>query len=243
MRASPSILPLSVEGVGWQAGGRWLLRDLSFRLTGGGRTLILGPNGAGKSLTLRLCHGLLTPAAGRVVWQGPGAALPRRVPAHAMVFQKPVLLRRSALANLTHALALAGLDRQSRHSRAEEALDRFGLSPLARRPARVLSGGEQQRLAIARAWAVQPQVIFLDEPTAHLDPASTRAIEGMLDLFKADGVTVVMTTHDLPQARRLADSVIFLHQGRLCEQGPAADFFAQPQTPEAAAYLRGDLLA
>lgn len=238
MRDDPAILPLRLTEVSYAAGGRTLIDRLSLSLERGARTVILGPNGAGKSLTLRLCHGLLKPTSGEVAWRGPAAPDGR----HAMVFQRPVLLRRSARANIEHALSLRGAGRSGRRERATAALERFGLASLAERPARVLSGGEQQRLALARAWAPRPQVLFLDEPTATLDPAATRTIETMIDAFHADGVKIVMTTHDLGQARRLADEVLFLHQGRIVEHAPADRFFANPGTPEAAAFLNGDLL-
>jgi tungstate transport system ATP-binding protein len=158
-----------------------------------------------------------------------------------MVFQRPVLLRRSVRANLVHALALAGHGWTARRRLAEEALGRFGLGPLAGSPARALSGGEQQRLALARAWALRPEVLFLDEPTANLDPGATRAVEAVIGEFVAAGAKVVMTTHDLGQARRLAAEVVFLDRGRVREQSPAAAFFGGPRTPEAAAFLRGEL--
>ena len=243
------ILPLRLTGVTFEAGGRPLVRDLSFTIAAGpGTTVLLGPNGAGKTLTLRLCHGLLAPTRGRVEWLGPGAAAAdgagggRRRRRHAMVFQNPVMLRRSAQANVVHALALAGLGRGERRGRARAALERFGLGDLANRPARVLSGGERQRLALARAWALAPEVLFLDEPTASLDPAATRAIEAMVRAFHEQGARVVMTTHDLGQARRLADEVLFMHRGRLLERAPAAEFFDRPATAEAAAFVRGELL-
>jgi tungstate transport system ATP-binding protein len=239
MRDEPSSLPLRLSRVRYAVGGTTLIRDLTLTLGGRGITTILGPNGAGKSLTLRLCHGLIQPTAGAVEWLGPGAAITRR---HAMVFQRPVMLRRSARGNLIHALALAGHGYRARRIAAGIALDRFGLTALADRPARVLSGGEQQRLALARAWSLRPEVLFLDEPTANLDPAATRAVESMITEFVRDGIRIVMTTHDLGQARRMADEVVFLNRGTLLEQTPAATFFDQPRTKEAAAFLRGDLL-
>lgn len=240
MRAEPAILPLVLEEVVYQVGRARLIDRLSFTLQAGPRTIILGPNGAGKSLTLRLCHGLIRPTAGRVIWGGPGAAqAPRR---QAMVFQRPVMLRRSAAANVDYALSLTGLDRRARRARLVEALEATGLKALARRPARVLSGGEQQRLALARAWALKPDVLFLDEPTASLDPAATRAVEEIVDAFHAYGAKIVMTTHDLGQARRLSDEVIFLHRGRLVERAPAEQFFSAPQSSEARAFIRGELL-
>jgi len=151
-------------------------------------------------------------------------------------------LRRSAAANIAYALSFAGLDRRARRTRLAEALEATGLTPLARRPARVLSGGEQQRLALARAWALKPDVLFLDEPTASLDPAATRAVEEIIDAFHGSGAKIVMTTHDLGQAHRLADEVIFLHRGRLIERASAEQFFSAPQSPEARAFIRGELL-
>ncbi len=240
MHGPLTILPLRVSGLGFVKGDKSLLDGVSFDLRHGERSVILGPNGAGKSLTLRLCHGLLKPNSGRIDWNGQAAAEGRR--SHAMVFQRPVLLRRSAAANLTHALSLLDLPRRERKERARAALERFGLTELADRPARVLSGGEQQRLALARAWALRPQVLFLDEPTAALDPAATKAIEDAIQTFHREGVKIVMTTHDLGQAKRIADEVLFLHQGRLLEQTPAEEFFKAPRSPEAAAFLTGDLL-
>lgn len=240
MHGGFSILPLRAEALTFRAHGRALVDGVSFEIGRGRRTIIMGPNGAGKSLTLRLCHGLLQPTSGAVRWNAAGQPNGRK--RHAMVFQRPVLLRRSALANLTHALSLTTRTRGERDARACDALERFGLSGLARRPARVLSGGEQQRLAMARAWALAPEVLFLDEPTSALDPAATRAVEDMIQAFHADGVTVVMTTHDLGQARRLADEVLFMHNGRLLEQTPADEFFGRPRSEAARAFIRGELL-
>ena len=212
-------------------------RDVDLTVNAGRRLVILGPNGAGKSLLLRLCHGLIRPDAGRVLWARPEMAPARQ----AMVFQRPVLLRRSVRANLRHALSLARVERRVAEARTDEALERFGLGPVADRPARVLSGGEQQRLAIARAWTLRPEVLFLDEPTAQLDPGAARTIEALIADLSREGVTIIMTTHDLGQARRLAEDVAFLHRGRLIETGPATAFFNAPASPEARAFLSGDL--
>lgn len=240
MRDTPSILPMSAEALSFAAGGKLLLDALSFSLPQGGITALVGPNGSGKSLTLRLCHGLLMPTSGHVRWALPaGSGGWRR---HAMVFQKPVMLRRSARANLLHALAAIGMERADRERRADMALERFGLAGLAGRPARLLSGGEQQRLAIARAWAMAPQVLFLDEPTSQLDPGATRQIEEMLATLKAEGVTLVMASHDMGQVRRLADRVLFLNRGRLVEDAPTRCFFDQPASADARAFVAGDLV-
>ena len=240
MRDAVSILPLAVDGLVYEAGGERLVDGVSFALPAGGIVALLGPNGAGKSLLLRLCHGLIAPTRGAVGWSVRDGAIGGRR-RHAMVFQKPVMLRRSARANLTHALRAAGFDRREALARADLALARHGLVALAERPARALSGGEQQRLAIARAAALGPHVLFLDEPTAHLDPAATRAVETMLAELAQTGMTLVLATHDLPQARRLAARVLFLHRGALREDEPAQDFFARPHTPEAQAFLKGEL--
>ncbi len=154
-----------------------------------------------------------------------------------MVFQRPVMLRRSARANLQHASSVTGAGRS-----VEDALQRFGLANLAERPARLLSGGEQQRLALARAWLLEPDVLFLDEPSSQLDPGATRQIEAILERLAAEGVTLLMTTHDLGQARRLAKRVLFLHRGQLIEDAEATAFFAEPRTEEARTFLAGDLL-
>lgn len=232
-------LPLRLENVSYEAGGKRLIDDVSLSLFVGPRTVVLGPNGAGKSLLLRLCHGLLQPSAGRVIWLGAGAAEARQ--RQAMVFQRPVMLRRSAAANIAYALKLQGVERRARAARVAEMLERTGLTALAGQPARSLSGGEQQRLALARAWATKPQVLFLDEPTASLDPAATRAVEDIIGQMHALGTKIVMTTHDLAQAQRLADEIVFLHRGRLLEHCFAAELFAGPKTEEAAAFIEGRL--
>ncbi|MCA3632510.1 MAG: ATP-binding cassette domain-containing protein [Methylobacterium sp.] len=236
MRAPASILPLRVENLAFEAEGKSLLGPLSFELPRGGITAIIGPNGAGKSLLLRLCHGLIAPASGRVNWPVEEGMLAGRK-RHAMVFQRPVMLRRSARANLQHAASVARAGR-----RVEDALEHFGLASLAERPARLLSGGEQQRLALARAWLLEPEVLFLDEPTSQLDPGATRQIEASLERLAAEGVTLLMTTHDLGQARRLARRVLFLNHGALVEDAEAGAFFAAPGSEKARSFLAGDLL-
>ncbi len=228
------MLPIRAEAVSYTVGGAAILDDVSLVIEPGAPMLILGPNGAGKSVLLRLLHGLLRPEAGRVTPEVPIRG--------AMVFQRPVLLRRSALANLRYPLALAGVPGPERARRAEAALAEVGLSALAGRPARRLSGGEQQRLALARAAALEPEVLFLDEPCASLDPAATRAVEEIIRRIAARGTKIVMTTHDLGQARRLAGEVVFLHRGRVVECAPAEHFFAGPASAEGAAFLQGDLL-
>ena len=236
---SASILPLALENISYASNGQQIISNISLTIDAEPSTIILGANGAGKSVLMRLMHGLLTPSAGRVRWNEPDAASLRR--RQAMVFQRPVMLRRSALANVLYALAVAGVPAAEREAQALVALDEVGLRHLARRPARVLSGGEQQRLALARAWALHPEVLFLDEPTANLDPGAAREIETVIKAFDAAGTKIVMATHNLGQARRLGDEVIYLQAGRVMERAPIEQFFARPATAEAAAFMKGEL--
>jgi tungstate transport system ATP-binding protein len=238
--AQGTLLPLMVHELCFERRGKRLLDGITFQTDVGLRTVVLGPNGAGKSLLLRLCHGLLAPSAGTITWAGTDPTTARRY--QAMVFQRPVLLRRSTAANIRYVLRVQGLPRHQRRAMVREALEQAGLVALAERPARLLSGGEQQRLALARAWALKPQVLLLDEPTASLDPAATCAVEALLDRIQHTGTKIILTTHDLGQARRLADEVLFLHHGRLVEAAPAPAFFTNPQSQAAAAFLEGKLL-
>lgn len=231
------MFPLELRGISFEPGARAVVRDLNLRLEASTRTMILGANGAGKSVTMRLMHGLLRPTAGEITWGGK----PPRPAAQAMVFQRPVLLRRSALANIEYALDLAGVPHTQRNERASAALDRVGLGHVAQRPARVLSGGEQQRVALARAWSLSPRILFLDEPTASLDPAASREVERIVAEIAASGTKIVMITHHLGQARRLADDIVFMHDGRITEHTPADIFFRLPQSREADDYLKGEL--
>ncbi|XDB00121.1 ATP-binding cassette domain-containing protein [Sulfitobacter sp. LCG007] len=229
---------LEGRGLVFSAGGKRLVDGLDISIRRGRRTMLMGANGAGKSLTLRLLHGLIAPAGGEVLWQGrPLDRKARR--AQAMVFQRPVLLRRSVLANLRFALSIRGIRGAEQRRRTQTALERAQLEGMARRPARVLSGGEQQRLALARAMACRPDLLFLDEPTASLDPASTQAIETLIRDATAEGVTVVMVTHDAGQARRLGHDIVFLHAGRAVEAGPAEQVLDRPKSAAARAWLEG----
>ena len=232
MRAPSSELPVKLEQAALRVGAVEIVRDLTLDLASGAPTVLLGPNGSGKSTLLRLAMGLVRPTSGRVTWgsrETPGERL-------AMVFQRPVMLRRSAAANVAYALPARD------DARVGELLTKVGLADLADRPARKLSGGEQQRLALARALARDPEVLFLDEPTASLDPASTKAVEDIVRAVAAAGVKIVMATHDIGQARRLAGDIVFLVRGRLTERADAATFFGSPATREARAFLRGDLV-
>lgn len=240
VRAPGSLLPLRIEDLCFEAGGRRIIDGISLEIGAGPRTVILGPNGAGKSVLMRICHGLLAPTSGRAAWNtSQPVGIGRR---QAMVFQRPVMLRRSALANVAYGLKLAGVERHEHQARAQRALDGLGLAHLAGRSARVLSGGEQQRVAIARAWALEPEVLFLDEPTANLDPQATREVEAAITSIGAAGTKIIMVTHDLGAAKRLADEIIFMHNGRVLERAGAERFFRGPDSREAAAFIQGELL-
>jgi tungstate transport system ATP-binding protein len=237
MRAERSVFPLELNEVCFVSGEQRIIERVSLAIDGRVRTIILGANGAGKSVLMRLMHGLLTPTSGNIRWCG----RPERAAAQAMVFQRPVMLRTTAIANVAYGLKLAGVGKNEQLARAADALDRVGLAHIAQRPARVLSGGEQQRLALARAWALRPQILFLDEPSASLDPGATQEVERVIGEIAASGCKIVMSTHNLGQARRLADEIIFLHHGRAVEYTPASIFFAAPRSPEAASFMKGEL--
>lgn len=234
------ILPVEFRDVSLMAGPSKLLDRLNFRIEPTAFTVILGPNGCGKTLTLKLAHGLIEPSTGEIAWNGPYGKAAKRY--QAMVFQRPVMLRRSVKANIEYSLKLRRIRRRERREIVEEALALAGLVRLARRPARWLSIGEQQRVAIARAWVTRPQVLFLDEPTANLDPTATRAIEELLLRVHHAGTKIVMTTHDMAQARRLSDDVLFLCRGRSVEHAPSDEFFTSPHSADARAFIEGRLV-
>ncbi len=239
MRAIVTDLPVILEDVSLAIRGVTILDHVSLALTYGAPTVLIGPNGAGKTTLLRLAMGLMRPSAGRVTWGGRENVPPTH---RAIVFQRPVMLRRSAAANVRYALNAAGVERAGQPARTTELLALVGLGDLAERPARRLSGGEQQRLALARALAREPQVLFLDEPTASLDPAATKAIEDVVRAVSTRGIKVVMSTHDLGEARRIAGEIVLMHRGRVVEVGPAETFFTAPKTDDARRFVAGELL-
>ncbi len=223
---------LECERLDLTEGSTRIISDVSLRL-GAGRTLVLGPNGAGKSTLLRLIHGLLRPSSGALRW-------PRTL-SQAMVFQRPAMLRTTALANVIYGLKLKGHAAGESGQRARQALARVGLEALARRPARLLSGGEQQRVALARAWSLEPELLILDEPTASLDPASSREVERIVGEIAAAGTLILMTTHNLGLARRMAEEIVFIDGGRIAEQTPVAEFFHAPRTAAAERFLEEEI--
>lgn len=234
--SAQSLFPLTVRRLAYSVGTHRLIDGIDLTIEKDRRTIIMGPNGAGKSLLLRLLHGLLAPTEGDICW-GETPRIDQARQRQALVFQRPVLLRRSVGANLRFALKLRRYTRAEREERLRHILELASLSHLVDRPARVLSQGEQQRVAIARALVLEPEVLLLDEPTVSLDPASVEAIEELMLAAQRRGTKIILVTHDMAQARRLADDVVFLEQGRVVEYSPALQFFQQPTV--AAAHMYG----
>jgi tungstate transport system ATP-binding protein len=231
------MFPIRLAGLCFRPAGRAVLDGLDLELDGAGISIVLGPNGAGKTVLLRMLSGLLAPHAGRIDW---GGGVPPRFGV-AMVFQQPMILRASLLDNVAIALKPRAVARAARRARAREALEWVGLGERAGEEARHLSGGETQRLALARAWVTQPRLLLLDEPTASLDPSAVEAVERIVRTIRTDGAKVVMTTHNLAQASRLADDVVFLAGGKVREHAPVQRFFAHPASEEARQFIKGEL--
>ncbi len=232
-------LPLTLDQVELTRGGKRILGPLSWVLAGEGVTVVLGPNGSGKTSLLKAIHGLERINRGRIDWPGGRDAARAR---QGFVFQSPILMRRSTVDCIAYPLLLDGMRRAEARARAAEAAGRVGLGDKLDLPVHVLSGGEKQKMAIARAMMRAPELLLLDEPTANLDGSSTREIEDILKTARAAGTRILFSTHDVGQARRLADDVIFIYRGLLHEAGPRDTFFTEPKTPEARAHIQGDLL-
>ncbi|TDK50178.1 ATP-binding cassette domain-containing protein [Antarcticimicrobium luteum] len=230
---------VALDRVELRRGGRVIVGPISLRLGGEGITMAMGPNGAGKTTLLRALHGLERVSSGQIHWDEDARALRER---QAFVFQTPILMRRSVLDSIAYPLRLRGVRRGAARERAAECAENVGLRVSLRKDVSTLSGGEKQKMALARALIMDPALLFLDEPSANLDGRSTREIEEILDHFRARGTRIVMSTHDIGQARRLADDVVFMHHGHLVEQAPSAAFFDAPQSQQAKAYLQGDIV-
>lgn len=232
-------LPVCFSNVTVRVDQNVLLDAINLQVHVGPPTVLVGPNGSGKTTLLRVAMGLLTPTSGRVTWNGNESSPPLT---RAFVFQRPAMLRRTVRGNIDFALAAARVSGSEQSRRTSELLSLMGLEPVADRPARHLSGGERQRLALARALAKNPALLFLDEPTASLDPAATQTIEQLLLATSARGVKIVMSTHDLHEARRMAGDIVLLHRGAVIEAAPAQHFFSRPETQIARRFLAGELL-
>ncbi len=233
------ILPLRLEGAVARRRGKVLVGPVDLELGREGFTILIGPNGAGKTSLLRLMHGLLRRSQGQVRWAVPEAEARAR---QAYVFQTPIMMRRSVVDSIAYPLRLRGVGRAEARARAARWAVRVGLGEMLERPAPFLSGGEKQKLSLARAMITGPDILFLDEPCANLDGSATREIEALLKQAQAIGTRIVMATHHMGQACRLAEEVVFLHRGRVHETGPAPAFFAGPRTREAAAFIKGDIV-
>lgn len=233
------ILPVTLQDAMVRKRGKTILLGATLELKEHGLTIVMGPNGSGKTTLLRLMHGLERPRSGTVTWNCPQAEARTR---QAFVFQTPVMMRRSVLDNILYPLKLRGVAAADARAKAEVWTKDVGLGSKFNLEARFLSGGERQKLAIARALIMGPDLLFLDEPTANLDGTSMREIEAILLQAHQAGTRIVMTTHDIGQAKRLATEIVFLNKGRICEQSPAAEFFSAARTSEAQAYLKGDIV-
>ena len=233
--------PLSVrlEDVTVKRRGRTILDAINLDLAGTGFTIVLGPNGSGKTTLLKVLHGVERITSGTATWSAPASEAQQ---AQAYVFQRPIMLRRTVRQNLAYPLELIRTPKPEIAKSVAEWADRVDLTAALDLPAPRLSGGEKQKLALARALIRRPKVLFLDEPCANLDGRSTREIEAVLQGAHAESTRIVMTTHDIAQARRLASDVIFLLNGRLHEQGAAPAIFDAPATAEAGAFFRGDIV-
>ena len=234
-----SILPLRLENVVVQKRSKNILDNVSLTFDPDGMTIVMGPNGAGKTTLLRLLHGLERPLSGVVRWNCNADDTRSR---QAFVFQTPVMMRRSVLDNIAYPLAVRGIGKSDARDEAADWAKNVGLGEALQLEAANLSGGERQKLAIARALICKPEVLFLDEPTTNLDGKSTREIETILRSAYENGTRMIMTTHDIGQARRLATDVVFLNRGRQCEHSAANEFFSSPQSSPAKTYLNGEIL-
>ena len=236
-----SLLPLHVDGLVYEVDGIRIIDGVTLQIEPTGCTAIMGYNGAGKSVLVRLLHGLLTPSAGTLRWAGqlsPGEISRRQ----SMVFQVPVLLRRSVEANIDYALCKRGFKAQERAQKLEAILRETDLLKLRKRPANVLSSGERQRVAVCRALAVEPELVFLDEPTASLDPAATVAIEKVLLRAVNAGRKLIMVSQIVGQVQRIARDVIFVYRGRITEHTPIDEFLTTPRSAAARAFIAGELI-
>lgn len=233
------ILPLTLKKATAHTRGKRLVGPVDLTLTPEGFTVVIGPNGAGKTTLLRLMHGLQRCSGGSVNWAVPKAEARTK---QAFIFQSPIMMRRKVVDSLAFPLRLRGVAKAEAREKATAYAIRFELGALLESWAPQLSGGEQQKLALARALIIEPDILFLDEPCASLDGRATRKIETLLQAEQARGTRLVMSTHDMGQAKRLASDMIFIHNGKVHETSEAGKFFAGPQTPEASAFINGDIV-
>lgn len=234
-----ALFPLIAQGAESARRGKVLVGPVDLELGPSGVTVVIGPNGSGKTSLLSMLHGTARCTRGNITWAVPTDQARKQ---QSFVFQRPIMLRRSVVENIAYPLRVRGMSKRDAFKQASHWADRVGLGAMLGRAAHVLSGGEQQKLALARALISEPEVLFLDEPCASLDGRAMREIEDILREVSASGTRLVMSTHDLGQARRLADEVLFLLHGKVHEFSAAKPFFEHPQTAQAAAFLSGDIV-
>jgi len=234
-----SILPLTLKNATAHMRGKKLVGPVNLTLAREGFTMVIGPNGAGKTTLLRLMHGLQRCSGGAVSWAVPAARARDR---QAFVFQSPIMMRRKVVDNLAYPLRLRGMGKAAALEKAESCAADLGLGDLLESWAPMLSGGEKQKLSLARALITAPEILFLDEPCANLDGRATREIEAILKAVQARGTRLVMSTHDMGQARRLATDMVFMLHGSVHEKSGVESFFSAPETPEAKAFINGDIV-
>ena len=237
-KSSYSLLPIKMRDISYNPNNNLIISNLNLTIESKGITVIMGPNGSGKSILVRLLHGLLIPTKGSITYGKFNLSKSIRQN-QAMVFQNPVLLRRSVLANMAF---IDSIRENTGLNTCKEILALLGLEQFQSYPAHLLSAGEKQRLAVARALVLKPSILFLDEPTANLDPSSIHLIEKILKNANAAGVKIIFITHDINQAKRIADDIIFIQKGKVLEHTETSIFFNKPQTSETAAYLDGKII-
>ena len=233
-----SLLPIKLDSIDYFIGETYLISNANIEIKSDGITVIMGPNGSGKSLFLNLLHGLILPNNGTITFNG--LPLNKKIRRRqAMVFQTPTLLRRTVLSNMVF---VDSLDGKIDLIRCKKILEMLGLEQFHNQPAKLLSSGEKQRLALARALVLKPDILLLDEPTANLDPASIYVIEEIVKNAGRCGVKIIFITHDISQAKRIGDDIIFIHKGKILEYKKTAALFKNPKCPETKAYIQGKII-
>ncbi len=235
-----SILPLTLEKISLEIGGKFILKDINMNIFKGQPKIILGPNGAGKSTLMKICHGLIKPSTGKVIWSNYSQKYCAK--RQAMVFQRPVMLRRTVEKNLLYVINFSDSNNNDKYKLVSDALKLVGMEKFENYPARELSQGEQQKLALARAWLLKPEMLFLDEPTSNLDPESTDKVEKIINTISSNGTQILMTTHNIAQAERIGNEIFFMDNGKIIEQSKSETFFLKPVSYQAKKFISNEKL-
>jgi len=239
MQSRHQSLPLSMKQVSYSTRGAALIHDFNLEINTPGISMILGHNGAGKSLLLKLLHGVISPSSGHIYWNNQTPSIHQYW--RTFLLQRPTFFNQSIESNIEFVLRIAGIDKSEHKQRCTQALETCGLSHLSQRNTTSLSGGELQKASLARAWVLKPSVILLDEPTVALDPPSVISFENIIQQFEKSGTKIIMTTHDLAQAKRLAKEIVFIDKGEMIEQSEASSFFVGPASSQAQSFISGKL--